>query len=621
MAASFPTVDVDVAFTTDPYDAPVWAAVENFTYQFETVIGRQQQLDTFQPGQATVELDNSGRKFDPLYTSGPYFGDLTPNKRLRIQATFNGVTYPVFAGFVDGWPQDYMPPADARCMVAVTDGFKLLVRSLLNLSPFRQYDLTTGFGYAPTFFFPLSDLTGTAVVQKSMPNFGPFNALGGPSGVYPVDASLWTSAGIVPGEFPNSAIDLPAVSSFRVPGSCTLGAYAQVAVEHWARSPIGTGGLFVLASDRSVSMTATAGTFRVLHSGVTQSMTYPDDGLTHCFFASMTSAGVLAIYVDGVKGTNASTGSFTGATSSPDTIVVAGFSPVAIQNLSIWDGATVLPTDAQILDRYLAGSLAFDGDSSGDRISRILDYASWPSVDRSIDPGASRLGPATWMPTDTALNYCQLVETTEQGRFFCDQAGVATFDDRLTILNNTTPVATFTDADTAGNIHYTSLELVYDEQLIVNSVSVDWAGGSVSAGDATSQATYGVLSASVTSICETADVALNLAQWILAHYKDVFMRVKSVTLTPSAAPTTTANLLYAQALGRKIGDRITIVRTPQNVGAALTFDAIIEGIHHTASDGVHWETTFSLSKADSQTYWLLGDSVFGKLDTTTKLGY
>ena len=38
----------------------------------------------FEPGSLTLVLNNNARKYDPLYSSGTYFGDLTPGRQVRV---------------------------------------------------------------------------------------------------------------------------------------------------------------------------------------------------------------------------------------------------------------------------------------------------------------------------------------------------------------------------------------------------------------------------------------------------------------------------------------------------------------------------------------------------------
>lgn len=49
-------------------------------------------------GTCRITLDNSTRRFDPYYTSGPLYGKLLPGRFIRVRVTYQGVTEPIFHG-------------------------------------------------------------------------------------------------------------------------------------------------------------------------------------------------------------------------------------------------------------------------------------------------------------------------------------------------------------------------------------------------------------------------------------------------------------------------------------------------------------------------------------------
>jgi hypothetical protein len=117
---------VDVATTT-------WTDVSTYVRSISTRRGRNDELGTFSAGTMSVVLDNRDRRFDPNYTSSPYSPNVVPMRRIRLKATYNAVTYAVWSGFVDDWPQEYdIGGHEATVTVNCTDGFKVL--SLLKAS-------------------------------------------------------------------------------------------------------------------------------------------------------------------------------------------------------------------------------------------------------------------------------------------------------------------------------------------------------------------------------------------------------------------------------------------------------------------------------------------------------
>jgi hypothetical protein len=65
----------------------------------------------YETGTLSVELNDGDRRFDPDNLSGPYtlggVSLLTPMRRIRIRAVWNGVTYPLIAGYTDDWQAAY----------------------------------------------------------------------------------------------------------------------------------------------------------------------------------------------------------------------------------------------------------------------------------------------------------------------------------------------------------------------------------------------------------------------------------------------------------------------------------------------------------------------------------
>jgi hypothetical protein len=68
-----------------------------------------------------------------------------------------------------------------------------------------------------------------------------------------------------------------------------------------------------------------------------------------------------------------------------------------------------------------------------------------------------------------------------------------------------------------------------------------------------------------------------------------------------------------------IGDRITVERTPQDVGAQITKSLIIEGIKHSITRD-SWVVTFNTDPTLQNAPFVLDSATLGVLDTNI-LGY
>jgi hypothetical protein len=77
--------------------------VSNQVNLIQTKRGRNAYADEFQTGQLTLRIVDQNGDFNPQNPSSPYFELLTPMKKVQITATYLGVTYPIFSGFITSY--------------------------------------------------------------------------------------------------------------------------------------------------------------------------------------------------------------------------------------------------------------------------------------------------------------------------------------------------------------------------------------------------------------------------------------------------------------------------------------------------------------------------------------
>ncbi|HEX7995894.1 MAG TPA: hypothetical protein VF506_18395, partial [Streptosporangiaceae bacterium] len=200
--------------------------------------------------------------------------------------------------------------------------------------------------------------------------------------------------------------------------------------------------------------------------------------------------------------------------------------------------------------------------------------------------------------TSTPLDELQLVADTEMGELYIDGSGLLTFRRRNGIFldaRSNTSQATFGDNTAGGENGYGNVTVTYDFATLYNGASIANQGGTVQAAfDAASQATFGVASIfdSESLIADGDFQSLGYAQHVVLVSKDPELRFSDITLLPRRDPAD----LFPQALGRQIGDRITIIRRPPGGGSAITRDVFIRGITHTFTSKT-WVTTWVLEDA------------------------
>jgi hypothetical protein len=89
--------------------------------------GRNIMRDTYEAGTCTVRVLDPDSYFNPQNTSSPYYGYLTPLRKLRVSATVGGVGYFLFSGYTTEYKYTY-PQNEATGYVDIicSDAFRLM---------------------------------------------------------------------------------------------------------------------------------------------------------------------------------------------------------------------------------------------------------------------------------------------------------------------------------------------------------------------------------------------------------------------------------------------------------------------------------------------------------------
>lgn len=281
--------------------------------------------------------------------------------------------------------------------------------------------------------------------------------------------------------------------------------------------------------------------------------------------------------------------------------------------LSILDGFDALNSAEVSINRSI--------ELSGARLAAILDAASWPAGQRSLDTGQSLLKLEDDLTNNRIRNALEMsleVMSSEQGIVFVNGAGWFVFHDRHRRLKPpyTTSQVTLSNQPVAPELPYIHTQVDRARNLILNDIAVQIEGGATyRASDSASQAKYRKRSDSVTVILSNPAEGQDLANYLLATYKLPVTRVKRVVLEPQMDDS-----LWPHALGREIGDKVTIEIFPPGGGSPIVISSHIEGIEHRYTVG-RWTTTWHLSNASQTTYWVLGVAGYSELGQTTRLGF
>lgn len=126
---AIPTLSAEIQFTSG-----IWTDVTPWLLQSVDVKRGSSRVESpvirYEPGHATIMLDNRDRRFDPTNLQGPYVvngvSKVTAMRPCRLLATWKGTKYPLFRGFIDEWQVDWIANVHSTVTVSITDGFKVL---------------------------------------------------------------------------------------------------------------------------------------------------------------------------------------------------------------------------------------------------------------------------------------------------------------------------------------------------------------------------------------------------------------------------------------------------------------------------------------------------------------
>jgi len=247
---------------------------------------------------------------------------------------------------------------------------------------------------------------------------------------------------------------------------------------------------------------------------------------------------------------------------------------------------------------------------SSERITAILNRpeVAWPIANRSIETGLTTLQADVVPENANALQYLQLVETTENGQLFVDRSGAVTFKNRVTIPPLTTTVI-FADDATANGINYTNIGVVYGSENLYNRVTITRAGGTPQVADSlTSQNAYGISAFSLDGVLLTSDaIALELAEYLVGLYDEPELRINEITVNLHDKTSQEVDDL----LTIDIADVINVIFTPNQVGAPIDQFAIVTGIKNNIGIDRH-QLTFNLGSVSAFPL-ILDNPIYGRL--------
>jgi len=223
---------------------------------------------------------------------------------------------------------------------------------------------------------------------------------------------------------------------------------------------------------------------------------------------------------------------------------------------------------------------------SSARVSAILDRTevSFSTAARDIQTGVATVGTVAYDNNDNAKAAIDAVVVAEDGRFFIDRGGTATFQPRISFSFGT-PIMSFSDvAGTA--IAYQELSVGYGAETLFNRVQVGVQGLSVStAVDTTSTGEFGVNTLSLGDVpLNTQAAGSTLASNLLDKYKNPVVRFNEMSVVLNGLSAANGQLVSTL----DIGDLVSVTKT-YTTGLPLTVqkNMFVENISHEITPNTH----------------------------------
>jgi len=250
------------------------------------------------------------------------------------------------------------------------------------------------------------------------------------------------------------------------------------------------------------------------------------------------------------------------------------------------------------------------GQTTGTRITKILDQVSFPTSMRITDTGSTTVqaDPGT---ARTSLAALKAAEFAEQGAFFIRTDGTAEFKDRTDVVGSL--AAAPIEFDQTTGIPYSDLKYAFDDKLIINQASMTRIGGTAqTATDATSSAKYFPHGATLTEmIPETDAQVLDIAKIYVATRAETTIRIDAMTvdLLDTAVPTDTM-------IGLDYFDNVKITNV-QPDGSTIVKTLQVQGLSWDITPNSMKCTVTTLEPicegliVGSSTYGIIGQSIMG----------
>lgn len=609
---AYPVVKVEIAFTQGPYVAsPTWTDITTYVRDISIRRGRTDEFQDFDAGTASLTLDNRSRLFDPTYTAGTYYGNLVPRRQIKIIATNNSTVYPVYRGYITGWPMSITEAGfDATVTLECYDAFGLLANEELP-DDLADYGIRNS---GTVHYYPLTDpIDPTNYTSQTLLDFGR----------RPVPLTL--GAGVrtsnAPGLTPGLSNTCESISDTNNQNGWSMSGTAQFVGTYQSFSQwfmLGNGdptnqyfasyGIShnvdlrydrtnnILYIDTYYGSGGVTATLKRVYAGTA----YIDITIPHQIIVVSNEVGQLeSCSLDGIEVT------FSAATTSTVSVSLQEkFSTMTgrHQQVAIWDSRFNWPM-IKSLYQLSVGLLT---ESTSDRFNRLIGYTSFPLslTSKSANLVATVSEISEGGPSVTSE--LQLLSDSEGGSLYVSKSGIVTLTARydFTQGRSATTQATFG----AGGIGIgTTIDYHLTSENMRNELTMGFSGnGSIDVTDSTSVAAYGTCGGSWPTQLSTQTDAQALGNLLLT-----FTKSPQFVISPYEVNVEASTASWDTVLGLELLDRI-LLNIPQKTGSNTAAIQLLQSIEHKITPS-QWSTILNGSVRYTNIF-VLGTSLLGGFD-------
>lgn len=536
---------------------------------------------------------------------------------------------PRFYGTVNEWPVQWEGLLSS-VSISATDLFKRLNRAPVLRSMASEEILRSG----PKAFYPLTEDTGATgagnvattarpaltITQAGVGGTLEMGTSAGPAATGEQVPTL-TPASATAGKF--LSVDIGRRIPYSPPDG-SGGAGGDVLFECWFNTS--TAGRVMMswldggpdAFETSVRFSLESGTGKLRlderfggnSAGATAATPNLSDGRWHHLVYSSAPA-VQRAWVDGVSYALASA-----PKSDLRVLQVGGYRGTAlwagsVSHVAIYVDTGDGPYGSDLTEHYTAGRTGYEGETAGDRITRLASYAGVRSVTIHgglHDPVAGQ-GPGG----EGVVARMREVEATESARLFAERDYYGISYQSRDLRYNPDPVnemftIAYADLETAD------VQLADDDQKLCNRVEASRPGGAVQVvSDAASIDENGVYEQQLSLIKMTDNSVLDAASWIVARYANPAPELREVPIEAATMPT------FLDILDADISSYFTVYDLPAQ-SSAPEIRCTVEGYTETIKENSH-VIQFRTSASSRDSVWVLDDADYSILGSTTRLAY